>query len=84
MKVCIFASLLVKKVGRSLNHSVRGALRLGNFNNGVNAGSCMLNGNNAPSNANANRGAVHSNPYKVKEGEPFLTEEHIERWRRVS
>ena len=62
MKVCIFASLLVKKVGRSLSHSVRGAIRLGNANNGDHAGSCMLNGNNAPSNANANRGAVHSNP----------------------
>ena len=52
-----------EKVGRSLSHSVRGAIRLGNANNGDNAGSCMLNGNNAPSNANANRGAVHSNPY---------------------
>ena len=31
---------------------------MGNANNGDNAGSCMLNGNNAPSNANANRGAV--------------------------
>ncbi len=39
-------------------YSVRGSIRLGNANNGDNAGSCMLNGNNAPSNANANRGAV--------------------------
>ena len=46
--------------------SVRGAIRLGNANNGDNAGSCMLNGNNAPSNANANRGAVHSNPKSIR------------------
>ena len=41
--------------------TVRGSIRLGNANNGDNAGSCMLNGNNAPSNANANRGAVLNN-----------------------
>lgn len=55
-----FASLFLK-AGGSSGGSVRGAKRLGNVNNGDNAGSCMLNGNNAPSNANANRGAVLSN-----------------------
>ena len=66
MKVCNFASLLMMRVGRTLSHSLRGAIRLGNFNNGDNAGCCMLNGNNAPSNANDNRGAVHSNPKKLR------------------
>ena len=38
--------------------SVRGALRLGNFHYGVGAGSCMLHGSSAPSDANALGGAV--------------------------
>lgn len=59
-------------------YSVRGSIRLGNANNGDNAGSCMLNGNNAPSNANANRGAVQMK-FKVNGGEPFRSEEDIER-----
>ena len=36
---------------------LRGALLLGNADNGANAGSLYLNGNNAVSAANANRGA---------------------------
>jgi hypothetical protein len=36
---------------------LRGAKLLGNANNGDNAGSLYLNGNNAPSDANANWGA---------------------------
>ena len=36
---------------------LRGALCLGNADNGDNAGSAYLNGNNAPSDANANRAA---------------------------
>ena len=36
---------------------LRGAKLLGNANNADNAGSLYLNGNNAVSNANANRGA---------------------------
>ena len=67
------------KAGGILKPRVRGCNRLGNANNGDNAGSCYLNGNNAPSNANANRGAV---PYEVSqtvEDEPFRLEENIER-----
>ena len=37
-------------------HTVRAALRGGNFNNGANAGVFYLNLNNAPSNANYNIG----------------------------
>ena len=51
---------------------LRGAYRLGNANNSGNAGSVYLNGNNAPSDANANRGAV-LNRSKKKEGEPSLS-----------
>lgn len=47
-----------EKVGRTLSRGLRGVYRLGNANNGDNAGSCYLNGNNAPSNANANYGVV--------------------------
>ena len=36
---------------------LRGALLLGNADNGANAGSVYLNGNNAVETANANRGA---------------------------
>lgn len=45
---------------------MRGAIRLGNANNGDNAGTLYLNGNNAPTNANANDGAVHSESKKYK------------------
>lgn len=37
----------------------------------------MLNGNNAPANANVNYGAVLNGPENYSGGEPFLTEEHI-------
>ena len=37
-------------------HTVRAAIRGGNFNNGANAGVFYLNLNNAPSNANYNIG----------------------------
>ena len=67
------------KAGRTFDPRVRGAIRLGNANNGDNAGSVYLNGNNAPSNANANRGAVLKETSKVREGEPFLKEEKIEK-----
>ena len=60
-----FASLFLK-AGRSLICALRGAIRLGNANNGDNAGSLYLNGNNAPSNANANDGAVLNNPISYK------------------
>jgi len=46
------------KAGRTFDPRVRGAIRLGSANNDANAGSVYLNGNNAPSNANANGGAV--------------------------
>jgi hypothetical protein len=39
----------------------------------------MLNGNNAPSNANANRGAVQIKAFFDVEGEPFRSEKDIER-----
>jgi len=45
------------KAGRTPKRGLRGAKLLGNANNGGNAGSVYLNGNNAPSGANANRGA---------------------------
>ena len=54
------------KAGRSLHGALRGAIRLGNANNGDNAGSLYLNGNNAPSNANANDGAVLNNPNSIR------------------
>ena len=38
--------------------TVRGSLRLGHASNGDNAGSCMLNGGDAPSHAHAGGGAV--------------------------
>ena len=44
--------------GRTLTRGLRGAYRLGNANNGDNAGSVYLNGNNDPSNANANYGVA--------------------------
>ena len=44
--------------GGCLERGLRGAYRLGNASNGTNAGSVYLNGNNAPSAANANYGAV--------------------------
>ena len=43
---------------------MRGAKLLGNANNGDNAGSVYLNGNNAVSDANANRGAFLNDTYK--------------------
>ena len=45
------------EAGRTLTRGLRGAYRLGNANNGDNAGSVYLNGNNEVTNANANRGA---------------------------
>lgn len=41
----------------AVTSGLRGALCLGNADNGGNAGSAYLNGNNAPSDANANQGA---------------------------
>ncbi len=67
-----------KKAGRTLSRGLRGAYRLGNANNGDHAGSVYLNGNNAPSNANANCGVV-LNRSKHYEGEPSLMGKHIER-----
>ncbi|MBO4963689.1 MAG: hypothetical protein J6C65_01965 [Prevotella sp.] len=43
---------------------MRGAGCLGNADNGGNAGSAYLNGNNAPSDANANMGAC-LNGFKI-------------------
>lgn len=43
---------------------LRGAKLLGNANNGANAGSVYLNGNNAVSAANANQGAFLNDTYK--------------------
>ncbi|UKK48779.1 hypothetical protein L6475_02060 [Prevotella sp. E9-3] len=47
-------SLSKAKAGRTLKRGLRGAKLLGNANNADNAGSLYLNGNNAPSDANAN------------------------------
>jgi hypothetical protein len=66
------------EAGRTLTRGLRGAYRLGNANNGDNAGSVYLNGNNAPSDANANYG-VALNRSKHQEGEPSLLGKHIER-----
>jgi hypothetical protein len=52
---------------------------LGNANNGDNAGSLYLNGNNAVSNANANLGAFLYKTLKRQGGEPDPSVEHIER-----
>lgn len=49
------------KAGRTPKRGLRGALLLGNANNGDNAGSLYLNGNNEVSTANANRGAFLNN-----------------------
>ena len=50
---------------------------LGNANNGANAGSLYLNGNNAVSDANANRGAFLNDTYKrLKGSEPDPMVEH--------
>ena len=54
--MCTFAVLF--EAGRTLTRGLRGAYRLGNANNDDNAGSVYLNGNNAPSNANANYGVA--------------------------
>lgn len=56
-KCIIFALTFQAKVGRTPMRGLRGALLLGNADNGANAGSLYLNGNNAVSAANANRGA---------------------------
>lgn len=53
---CTFAPEIIQ--GGCLERGLRGAYRLGNASNGTNAGSVYLNGNNAPSAANANYGAV--------------------------
>ncbi len=56
--MCTFALAFRKvRVGRTSKRGLRGAKLLGNANNADNAGSLYLNGNNAPSNANANWGA---------------------------
>ena len=52
---------LEKTVGGSLGSGLRGAILLGNANNGDNAGSLYVNGNNGPSNTNANYGGFLSN-----------------------
>ena len=54
------------EVGRTPKRGLRGAKLLGNANNGDNAGSVYLNGNNAPSDANANWGAFLNETYKDK------------------
>jgi hypothetical protein len=63
------------QAGRTLTRGLRGAYRLGNANNGDNAGSVYLNGNNAPSNANANYGVALNRSFH-QEGEPSLMGEH--------
>ena len=45
---------------------LRGALLLGNANNGANAGSLYLNGNNGVSDANANWGAFLNDTYQKR------------------
>lgn len=57
-----FAALRLKQVELSVT-GLRGALLLGNANNGGNAGSLYLNGNNGVSNASANRGAFLNSLY---------------------
>ncbi len=57
-------------VGRSPLTRLRAAYLLGNANNGDNAGSLYLNGNNAVSNANANLGAFLYKTLKRQGGEP--------------
>ena len=47
---------------------MRGAKLLGNANNGDNAGSLYLNGNNAVSDANANWGAFLNDTYTKQRG----------------
>ena len=50
--------------GGTPKRGLRGAKLLGNANNGDNAGSVYLNGNNAVSDANANWGAFLNDTYK--------------------
>lgn len=59
--------LSLTKVGRTSKRGLRGALLLGTASSGANAGSMYLNGNNAVSDANANRGAFLNDTYKNKE-----------------
>ena len=59
------------KVGRTPKRGLRGAKLLGNADNGANAGSLYLNGNNGVSDANANWGAfLNKTDYKTRGGEP--------------
>lgn len=51
--------------GGSPRRGLRGAYRLGNANNGSNAGSVYLNGNNAPTNANANLGVALNRSFSI-------------------
>ena len=65
--MCTFALDSRKSMeGRTPKRGLRGAKLLGNANNGDNAGSVYLNGNNAVSDANANRGAFLNDTYKYK------------------
>ena len=59
------------QAGRTLTRGLRGAYRLGNANNGDNAGSVYLNGNNAPSNANANYGVVLNRSFTKRVSLPY-------------
>lgn len=54
------------RAGRTPKRGLRGAKLLGNANNGDNAGSLYLNGNNDVSNANANWGAFLNETYNYK------------------
>ena len=59
------------QAGRTLTRGLRGAYRLGNANNGDNAGSVYLNGNNAPSDANANYGVVLNRSFTKRVSLPY-------------
>ena len=48
---------LIRRQVEPLVPGLRALAALSNANNGAEAGSCALNGNNAPSNANVNYGA---------------------------
>ena len=60
----------------SYMQGLRGLLALGNAGYDSIAGSCCLNGNNAPSDANVNIGASLRYYYR---SEPLPMEKHIER-----
>lgn len=75
--MCNFApAFAIAEAGGSPNPGLRVPYRLGNADNGGNAGSCYLNGNNAVGAAYANYGLVLS---LYSWSEPLPMEEHIER-----